>query len=305
MKKKLLCLLLSALSVAVMATGCGSTSQQPAPSSSTPAPAAGSETPVGDAASKTSAGQEDSEEITKIIVASGDSSVPNSYHENGVHTGTEPAIWAAISEKTGIEIEFITGEFNTLFGYLDSGKADTVGNCITVNASRIEKYDFSEGYAYIPEKLIVHADRTDITKLKDINGLVCGYSAGSNGGNLFEQIAKDQGIEIQTQVFDSTDLLNEAFRQNKVDVMIFAGGEAGYKIKNGLLNGRMVEENITVGEKAFPFVKGNARSEKIREIITKTIQEMKEDGTLTGIYNEWYGADYSQPTAEFKSLRES
>lgn len=304
MKKGLLCLLLSALSVAVMATGCGGTSQQqPAPSSSTLA--ASSAAPSGDAANGTDAKQGDSEEITKIIVASGESSVPNSYHENGVHTGTEPAIWAAISEKTGIEIEFITGEFNTLFGYLDSGKADTVGNCITVNASRVEKYDFSEGYAYIPEKLIVHADRTDITKLKDIDGLVCGYSSGSNGGNLFEQIAKEQGIEIQTQVFDSTELLNEAFRQNKIDVVIFAGGEAGYKIKNGLLDGRMVEENITVGEKAFPFVKGNARSEKIREIITKTIQEMKADGTLTKIYDEWYGADFSQPSAEFKSLRES
>ena len=237
----------------------------------------------------------------KIIVASGESSVPNTYFEKGEHKGTEPAIWAAISEKTGLEVEYVTGEFNTLFGYLDSGKADTVGNCITVNEARLEKYIFSEGYAYIPEKLVVHSDRTDITKLADIDGLVCGYSSGSNGGNLFEQIAKEQNIEIEMQVFDSSELLNEAFRQGKVDVMIQAGGEAGYKIKNNIIDGRVVEEDITVGEKAFPFL---AEDEELCNIVTKAIQEMKADGTLTKIYEEWYGADYSQPGDKFKSLRE-
>ncbi|SFL19649.1 transporter substrate-binding domain-containing protein [Halanaerobium salsuginis] len=241
-----------------------------------------------------------SDKITKIVVASGSSSIPNSYIENGEHKGHEVDIWNAIAKKTGLKVEFITGEFNTLFGYLDSGKADTVGNTITINEKRKEKYNFSEPYAYIPEKVVVHSDRSDITKLKDISGMNCGFSAGSNGGNLFEEIAKEQGIEINMIAYDSSELLWSAFRQGKVDAMILAGAEAAYKIKNDLLDARMVEENIAVGEKAYPFVKNNERSEKLRAIVTKSIQEMKEDGELAQIYQNWYGVDFSSKPADAK-----
>ena len=71
-----------------------------------------------------SGGSEDAkdEETQKIVVASGNSSIPNSYIENGVHKGHEVDIWNAISEKTGLEVEFVTGEFDTLFGYLGQAK---------------------------------------------------------------------------------------------------------------------------------------------------------------------------------------
>lgn len=230
---------------------------------------------------------------TEITVASGNSSVPNSYITGGQHLGTEPDIWKIISEKTGLKVNFVTGEFNTLFGYLDSGRADTVGNTITVNQLRIDKYNFSEPYAYIPEKLVVHENRTDLKKLRDIDGLKCGYSSGSNGGNLFKQIAEKENIKVELVVFDSSDLLNEAFRQGKIDVMIFAGSEAAFKIKNGFLKARTVEENITVGEKAFPFKKNDAKSEQLRTIVTKAIQEMKADGSLKAIYDKWFSEDYS------------
>ncbi|WP_270301040.1 transporter substrate-binding domain-containing protein [Terrisporobacter petrolearius] len=243
-------------------------------------------------------------EAKKIVVASGNSSIPNSYIENDVHKGHEVDIWNAISEKTGLEVEFITGEFNSLFGYLDSGKANTVGNTITKNEDRVKKYNFTQPYAYITENLLVHSDKTDITKLKDIDGLVCGYASGSNGGNLFNQIAEKEGINVDLQVFDSSELLNEAFKQNKVDVMILSSAEASYKIKEGILDARQVEEYITVGEKAYPFVKDNKDSDKLREIVDNAITELKKDGTLSKIYEKWYGADYINVPKGYKSTFE-
>ena len=240
------------------------------------------------------------EKPVEIVVASGASSVPNSYIENNVQKGHEVDIWEEIAKRTGLKVSFVTGEFNTLFGYLDSGKADTVGNTITINAKRKEKYDFSEPYAYIPEKLVVSSARTDIKKLKDIDGLNCGFSSGSNGGNLFQQIAKDQNIKINLVTYDSSDLLNEAFRQGKIDVMIVAAGEAAYKIKNHMLDARMVEENISVGAKAYPFVKGNARAEALNKMVTQALVDMQKDGTLAKIYDKWYGMDFSQKLADAK-----
>ncbi|AJD29842.1 MULTISPECIES: amino acid ABC transporter substrate-binding protein [Clostridium] len=244
--------------------------------------------------------KEEAKAPTKIIVASGSASVPNSYVENGVHKGHEVDIWNAISKRTGIKVEFVTGEFNTLFGYLDSGKADTVGNTITINSSRQAKYNFSEPYAYIPEKLVVHSNRTDIKKLKDVAGMTCGFTAGSNGGNLFEKMAKKQGIDIKLVTYDSSELLNQAFNQGKVDVMLLSAAEVAYKVKNGLLDARMVEEDVVVGAKAYPFVKGNSNSEQLNKTVTKAIEDMKKDGTLTQIYKKWYDMDFSQKPKDAK-----
>lgn len=256
---------------------------------------------VGCSGDKEASKESSLEGIQKIVVASGNSSVPNSFIESGVHKGHEVDIWNEISKRTGIPVEFITGEFNTLFGYLDSEKADTVGNTITINEKRIEKYDFSDPYAYIPEKLVVHSDKLDIKKLKDISGMVCGYSSGSNGGNLFEKIKEQQQIDMDLQVFDSSELLTEAFRQGKVDVIILSGAEAAYKIKENVLDARIVEEDITVGEKAYPFLKDNEHSKEIRELVNKTLKDMKDDGTLSQIYEKWYGQDFSNAPEGYES----
>ena len=82
--------------------------------------------------------------------------------------------------------------------------------------------------------------------------------------------------------------------------MIFTGSEAAFKIKNGFLKARTVEENIAVGEKAFPF-RTDEKSLALRAVVTKAIQEMKADGTLTAIYQKWFNDDFSQPPAAYVS----
>ena len=55
----------------------------------------------------------------------------------------------------------------------------------------------------------------------------------------------------------------------------------------------MVEEDVTVGAKAYPFKKGDKKSEELCKTVTKAIQDMKDDGTLAKIYDKWYGMDFS------------
>ena len=41
--------------------------------------------------------------------------------------------------------------------------------------------------------------------------------------------------------------------------------------------------------------------EALCQLVTKTIQEMKADGSLKAIYEKWFGEDYSQPPAGYVS----
>lgn len=236
----------------------------------------------------------DKKEISKIVVATGDSSVPSSYVENGKHKGFEVDLWNAISEKTGIEVEFIIGEFSSLFGYLDSGKANTVANLITVTEERKEKYDFSEPYAYIPQKMIVNENLKDVNKIDDIEGLKCAYVAGSNSGDLFKQLAKERNLNIDLQVFESGALMLEAFNQGKVNVFIAAENEGLARIESGTIKARIADETINYVAEAYPFVKDDKNAEEINKIVSDCIKEFRKDGTLSELETKWYTNDYSK-----------
>ncbi|MGL5087118.1 MAG: transporter substrate-binding domain-containing protein [Clostridium sp.] len=231
--------------------------------------------------------------IDKIVIAASNSSVPSSFVENGVHKGFEVELWEAISKETGIPVEYQLGEFSSLFGYLDSGKADTVANLITVTDERKEKYDFSEPYAYIPQKLVVNEDKKDINKIVDINGLACGYVAGSNSGPLFKKLAEDKGITIDLQVFESGAPMITAFNSGKINVLIAAENEAKYRIDAGIFKGRIADETINVATEAYPFAKDNEKSAAINEKVSKAIKTLRDNGTLGELSKKWYSKDYS------------
>lgn len=238
--------------------------------------------------------EKESVDTDKIVVAASNSSMPSSFVEDGVHKGFEVDLWNAISEETGIKVEFELGEYSSLFGYLDSGKADTVANLITITDERKEKYNFSTPYAYISQNLVVNEDKTDINKIVDIDGLSAAYVAGSNSGPLFEELAKEKGITIDLQAFESGALMMTAFNSGKVNLIIAAENEANYRIASGTLNGRVVEESINVASEAYPFAKNNEKSDEINEKVSKAIEVLRENGTLGEISNKWYSKDYSK-----------
>ena len=215
----------------------------------------------------------------------------------GTSVGTIAAlapIGLGISEKTGIEVEFIIGEFSSLFGYLDSGKANTVANLITVTEERKEKYDFSEPYAYIPQKMIVNENLKDVNKIDDLEGLKCAYVAGSNSGDLFKQLAKERNLNIDLQVFESGALMLEAFNQGKVNVFIAAENEGLARIKSGTIKARIADETINYVAEAYPFVKGDKNAQEINKIASDCIKEFRKDGTLSELETKWYTNDYSK-----------
>ena len=168
-----------------------------------------------------------------------------------------------------------------------------MSNLITITDERKEKYNFSTPYAYISQNLVVNADKKDINKIVDIDGLSAAYVAGSNSGPLFEELAKEKGITIDLQVFESGALMMTAFNSGKVNVIIAAENEANYRIASGTLNGRVVEESINVASEAYPFAKNNEKSDEINEKVSKAIEVLRENGTLGELSNKWYSKDYS------------
>ena len=62
--------------------------------------------------------------------------------------GFDIDVWKEIARRNHWDIEWRTAEFSALWGMLDNGQIQTIANETTPNPQRLEKYNFTEPYAY-------------------------------------------------------------------------------------------------------------------------------------------------------------
>ena len=120
--------------------------------------------------------------------------------------------------------------------------------------------------------MIVNENLKDVNKIDDLEGLKCAYVAGSNSGDLFKQLAKERNLNIDLQVFESGALMLEAFNQGKVNVFIAAENEGLARIKSGTIKARIADETINYVAEAYPFIKGDKKSQEINKIASDCIK---------------------------------
>ena len=124
MKKRILAAMLAAVMVVAVAAGCGKADSK------------------GDAAE----GTDSKEETRKVVLVTAGSGEPYSLlADDGTWTGIDAEMWAEIEKRTGWEVEVKRAAFDSIWGELDTARADVAANCWAVKPERTEKY-----YASIP-----------------------------------------------------------------------------------------------------------------------------------------------------------
>ncbi len=213
---------------------------------------------------------------------------PYTYHDNsGALTGFEVDVANAIGEKTGYEVEFVEGAWDSLFPALDAGTIDVIMNQVTITDARLETYDFSTPYVYTRPVLIVAADNEEIKAFEDLAGKKAAEGLTSN----YNQIAQSYGAEIVGQ---------DVFA---LAVELVKGGEADAVVNDELTYAYW---QVTTGD--FDSTKIAAKSEdatssavviqkgrdELRDAISGAIDELLADGTIAEISQKYFSIDVSQ-----------
>lgn len=213
---------------------------------------------------------------------------PYTYHdEEGKLTGFEVDVANAIGEKTGYEIEFVEGEWDSLFAGLDNQSFDVIMNQVTITDVRKEKYDFSTPYIYTKPVLIVAADNEEVTSFDDVAGKKAAEGLTSN----FSDIARNLGAEIVGQ--DKFALAMELVLSGEADLTI--NDELTYAYwkqqKGDTESSKIVAASDDVSCSAVVMNKGN---EELLKVINDALAEMASDGTLTAISEKYFGMDITK-----------
>ncbi len=266
----------AALSAALLA-GCSQTAAQP---SAAPSQEAGGA--AGDLLSQI-------QERGEIVIAMEGTWAPWTYHdEGGTLTGYDVDVGRAIAEKLGVEATFVEGEFDGLLAGLDAGRYDMVLNGVDITETRAQAYDFSEPYAYNRTAVIVRGDNDTIASMEDL----AGKQTANTISSTYAQVAEGYGAQV-TGVDDLAQTF-ELLLSGRIDATLnaevtyydYMGQHPDADLKIACLDPEATEV-------AIPFKKGDDTA-ALREAVDQAIEELRADGTLTALSEQYFGTDISQ-----------
>ncbi len=267
MKKKVLAMVLTTTMAAAMFAGCGSSDSSDAASEAASSAVSEAEAEDGESAETS---------IEKIVFATNPEFPPFEFITTegviGEYDGIDMAIVAEIGERTGIEVEMQSMEFDSLLVALQNGQIDATIAGMTVTEERAKTVDFTTPY-YTATQVMIVAEDSDIASAADLEGKGIVVVQGYTG----ETVVQELGYEYEA-FKKGTECIME-LNNGKCDAVVIDSATAEkYVADNAGLKIVEDEEAFGAEEYAMAVEKGNT---ELLEILNTAIEEMLEDGTIS------------------------
>jgi polar amino acid transport system substrate-binding protein len=230
---------------------------------------------------------------------------PQSFlNDQGEFEGFDIDVTEEIAKRMGVEVQWITPSWDVITAGNWNGRWDISVGSMAITPERSEVLYFSPPYYYTPGAVAVHEDNTDITNLEtDLDGKRIGVGVATTyeqylDGSLnvpgdYEFVVDNP--QIQTYDTDSSAIqdlaLGDGVRLDAASSSLTTLQEAvdsGTPIK--IVGDPLFYESLAVAiDKEAP---GNPKP--LVDEVSRIVEEMHEDGTLTELSNKWFGYDLSK-----------
>jgi ABC-type amino acid transport substrate-binding protein len=210
--------------------------------------------------------------------------------DQGNPTGYELDVVKAVADKLGYKLEFVKTPFEQAFTGLLANKYDFNASAIYTRCQRVKdkaQYgQFTVPVGWAGQALTATADTAaNYTSFNDLKGKTIGVeSAGSTADGVADANAS---AGFKKEIFPDNNALFLALEQGRIDAALQSEDVSRYTIKDkpGLQVAFIVPDSrLTYG---WIFRAGDPLRDKFNE----TINTLKTDGTIPGIYKEWFGTD--------------
>lgn len=220
---------------------------------------------------------------------------------DGSWEGFDIEVAREIAKRLGVEVEFLDISFDVITAGSWNGRWDVNIGSMTVTAPRKEVLLFSTPYYYTPAAFAVHQDST-AASVTDLGGKKVGIGAATTYLDYLSGSLSLEGEEIITQapegatqqVYDTDALaLQDLALGNgtRLDAVLTALPTIDNAIKNNQPL-KVLGEPVYYEALAVALDKTSAlNSQTLADEISRIVEEMRADGTLTRLSNEFYGVD--------------
>lgn len=225
----------------------------------------------------------------EIVVAMEGTWAPWTYHDEEDNlVGYDVEVAERIAERLGVEVVFVEGEWDGLLAGLDSGRYDMMVNGVDITEERLEKYDFTNPYAYNRTAVIVNGEYEEISSLEDLEGKATANTISSTYAELAEQYgASVTGVDDLNQTFEL--LLSgriDATLNAEVTYYDYMKAHPDASLKIATLSDE-------ASQVAIPLRKGEETA-SLREAVNDALAELDESGELSELSEKYFGTDISK-----------
>ncbi|MCA9955278.1 MAG: transporter substrate-binding domain-containing protein [Anaerolineales bacterium] len=247
----------------------------------------------------------DIEERGTIRVSTDANYAPQSYlDENGDFVGFDIDVATEIAERLGVEVEFVTPDWDVITAGNWGGQWDMSVGSMTVTTDRQQVLDFAEPAYYFTPAQFAAAEGSGIESLNDINGqAVCvglstTYETWLNGdiaalglpdSSFYADPPTDVTIvplQTDNDCFQSIQAGRDEFSvfltSNTVVQAAIDGDVPVYRVDSPVYS-----ENLAVAFDKSSELDDTSLVQRVGEIIA----EMHDDGTLSELSMKWFSED--------------
>jgi polar amino acid transport system substrate-binding protein len=195
------------------------------------------------------------------------------------YEGFDIELMEAIAEKIGRKAEFQDTSFDTIFRDLAQGRFEAVASATTITDEREETVDFTNPYYFSEQAILVKEGEGEIDSVEKLSGQTVGVQQGTTGEEFVEEKGNAGEIRPYPQGPDAVN----ALKSGVLDAVVLDIPVAENAVEAG---GVEVSAAIPT-EEEYGFVVPQGEEELLEEM-NEALDELKDDGTFTTIYEKWF-----------------
>lgn len=226
---------------------------------------------------------------------------PQSFlNDKGELDGFDIDVAKEIAKRLGVKAEFVTPDWDTITAANWGGRWDISIGSMTITPDRKKILYFSTPYYYTPAQFAAPKD-SPITKVEDFVGkTVCAGASTTyedylnskltlEGEQILKQVA---GVKVQTFSTDAECIQAIQAGRKEIDGVMTALPTIEDAIKSGAPI-KKIGDPVYYEDLAAAMDKNVPDSQSFVDAVSKAIEDMHKDGTLTQLATKWYGVDLS------------
>ena len=272
-------------SIAVVLAACGKGGDAPAASAVAPQPAASN----ADASAASGKLLDKLNNKETILVGTMGTYAPFTYHEkDGKLTGYDVEVTRAVAAKLGVQVEFKETPWDAMMAGLKAGRFDIVANQVALTSpERQAMFDKATPYSWSGKMLVARANHADVAKLEDIKGKKTAVMLASN----YDEVAKKMGADLV-----HTDTMAQGLlivQQKRAEFTLNDELSLLDYLKKDPNSGLKSVWRTPATEKLGAGLVINKGNEAALAKINSAMEELKQDGTLKKLGEQFFGEDVS------------
>jgi polar amino acid transport system substrate-binding protein len=226
-----------------------------------------------------------------VIVGLDDTFVPMGFKDNkGKLVGFDIDLAKEVFKRIGIEVRFQPIDWSMKEAELNSKNIDLIWNGYTITNERKEKVAFTKPYLE-NRQVIITLSSSPISSKKDLKGKSV---AVQNGSSSLDALNKEEDLVKEFEgggpvLFDTNNEALMDLEAGRVDAVVADEILARYYMnERGVGKYNVLSDDFGKEEYGIGFRK---QDKKLLELVEKTLDDMKKDGTCKKISEKWFGVD--------------